>query len=102
MEKMLAKTERGEKLFVDPDDKTHLAIHRLQNFINYHRPKIKDADSTRPLSFHSARHTAAVRFYKSLRKQGYSDFAAKKQVSEWLGHQRSDVVLIYLFSIKGG
>ena len=100
--KMLVKTERGEKLFVRQGEKTHLKIKQLQNFINYHRSKIQDVNSTRPLSFHGCRHAGSVRFYKMLRTQGYSDYAAKKQVSEWLGHQRGDVVLIYLFSIKGG
>lgn len=32
LQKMLAITQRGGKLFVSPYDKTHLAIHRLENF----------------------------------------------------------------------
>lgn len=37
LEKLLRVTERGHKLFVADNDKTHLAMKRLQCFISYHR-----------------------------------------------------------------
>jgi len=101
LKKMLEHTKRGQKLFVGKDEKTHLNIKQLQNFINYHRKEIQDPDSTRPLSFHGLRHTCAENWYKSLRNKGYSDSAARQQVSEWLGHHRLDITEIYLAGLKG-
>jgi len=99
LEKMLEVVPRGQKLFVKPTDKTHLAKRRLQNFVDYYRPKVQDEDSTRPLTFHGLRHTAAARWYKEFREKGYSDFDARKKVSAWLGHGRDDVTRIYLSSL---
>ena len=102
LKKVLTTTPRGQKLFVAPEDKTHLAIKRLQNFINFHRPKIQDADSSRPLTFHGARHTCAGRWYMELRDKGYGDYHARKQVAAWLGHGRDVVARIYLAGLKDG
>ena len=102
LKKMLAITPQGHKLFVAPNDKTHLAIKRLQNFINYHRNKFADVGHGVPLTFHGLRHTAAANWYKSLKDKGFSDYAARKQVAAWLGHGRDDVTRIYLAGIKDG
>ena len=102
LRKMLEVTPRGQKLFVTPDDKTHLAIKRLQNFINYHRSKIQDENSAKPLTFHGLRHTCAANWYRELKGKGYSDFAARKQVAAWLGHGRDDVTRIYLAGVGDG
>jgi len=98
--KMLEVTPRGHKLFVAPDDKTHLAIKRLQNFIHYHRAEIQDVDSTRPLSYHGLRHACASNWYQVLINQGKSVYEARRQVAAWLGHGRDDVTRIYLAGLK--
>jgi len=99
LEKMLESTPRGYKLFVSDGDKTHLAKKRLQSFIDYHRAKMQDENSKRPMTYHGLRHTAAARWYKELRDKGYSDYDARKQVASWLGHGRDDVTRIYLSSL---
>ena len=85
-------TPAGQKLFVAPYDKTHLAMKRLQCFIAYHR---KDFTENR-ITFHGLRHTYAHEQYDKFKAQGYSDFKARKKVSELLGHHRDDVTRIYL------
>ena len=85
-------TPAGQKLFVAPYDKTHLAMKRLQCFIAYHR---KDFTENR-ITFHGLRHTYAHEKYDEFKTQGYSDFKARKKVSELLGHHRDDVTRIYL------
>ena len=85
-------TQNGHKLFVAPYDKTHLAMKRLQCFIAYHR---KDFTENR-ITFHGLRHTYAHEQYDKFKAQGYSDFKARKKVSELLGHHRDDVTRIYL------
>ncbi len=90
--KFLKNTPRGQKLFVALDDKTHLAMKRLQCFIAYHRKEFTENQIT----FHGLRHTYAHEQYEKFIKEGCSDFDARKNVSELLGHHRDDVTRIYL------
>ncbi len=85
-------TPTGQKLFVKPEDKTHLAMKRLQCFIAYHRKSFTDERIT----FHGLRHTYAHEQYEKFKREGYSDYEARKKVSELLGHHRDDVTRIYL------
>ncbi len=89
---MLKITPIGQKLFVRPYDKTHLAMKRLQNFIAYHRKEFTE----NRITFHGLRHTYAHEQYDKFIKEGCSEFDARKKVSELLGHHRDDVTRIYL------
>ena len=89
---ILKETPIGQKLFVKPDDKTHLAMKRLQCFIAYHRKEFTDNSIT----FHGLRHTFAHEQYEKFKALGFSDFIARKKVSKLLGHHRDDVTRIYL------
>lgn len=91
-EDVLKITPRGKKLFVEPYDKTHLAMKRLQCFIAYHRKEFTD----KRLTFHGLRHTYAHEQYEKFIMEGCTDFVARKKVSELLGHHRDDVTRIYL------
>jgi len=102
LKKMLAITPRGHKLFVAPDDKTHLAMHRFQNFISRYRSDIQDIDSTRPLHFHGLRHTRAAEWYEEFMTQGMSEKQARLAVAKLLGHGRDDVAKVYLASLQTG
>lgn len=100
LRKMLDMTPRGHKLFVAPDDKTHLAMHRFQNFISRYKADIQDLGSTRPMTFHGLRHTCAAEWYKQYIDAGDSEFQARKKVSKLLGHGRDDVTRVYLASLN--
>ncbi len=89
---ILKTTPNGQKLFVAPYDKTHLAMKRLQCFIAYHR---KEFTNNR-ITFHGLRHTFAHEQYDKFKQEGCSDYRARKNVSELLGHHRDDVTRIYL------
>ena len=102
LKKMLAVTPRGHKLFVAPDDKTHLAMHRFQNFISRYKSDIQDFDSTRPLHFHGLRHTRAAEWYEEFSEQGMSEKQARLAVAKLLGHGRDDVAKVYLASLRNG
>ncbi len=91
-EDLLKTTPKGHKLFVTPEDKTHLAMKRLQCFIAYHRKEFTDTRIT----FHGLRHTYAHEKYNKFVAEGCSDYQARKNVSELLGHHRDDVTRIYL------
>ncbi len=89
---ILKVTPRGQKLFVSPEDKTHLAMKRLQCFIAYHRKSFTD----NKITFHGLRHTYAHEKYEEFIREGKTEFQARKAVSELLGHHRDDVTRIYL------
>ncbi len=89
---ILKETHVGQKLFVKPEDKTHLAMKRLQCFIAYYRKEFTD----NRITFHGLRHKFAHEQYEKLIQTGCSDFATRKKVSELLGHHRDDVTRIYL------
>lgn len=78
---MLEITPIGEKLFVRPYDKTHLAMKRLQCFIAYHRKRFTE----NTITFHGLRHTFAHEQYNKFIEQGYSDFIARKKCRSCLG-----------------
>lgn len=98
-EKFLKFTPAGYKLFVPQNKQTHIAKTELQNFINKHRKFVQDPGSTRPMTFHGLRHTCAAEWYQKLIGEGKTEYQARKQVSEWLGHERDDVTRIYLAGI---
>ncbi len=102
LEKFYIRTPRGQKLFVAPEDATHLAIHRLENFICYHKAAIQDEGSARPLTFHGLRHTYAAEQYEKFLGMGLSEYDARKRVAKLLGHGRDDVTRIYTASVERG
>ncbi len=95
-------TPRGEKLFVPSGVKTHLEIKKVQNFINYHREKYQDTDRRGDkirdcnITFHGLRHAYAREQYEERIAKGLSDYQARLEVSELLGHERDEVTRIYL------
>lgn len=88
----LKEVKKGEKLFVKNDEKTHLAMKRLQCFIVYHRKGFTE----NRITFHGLRHTYAHEKYDEFIMGGCSEYEARKKVSELLGHHRDDVTRIYL------
>ena len=104
LKKMMEKTARGHKLLVPDGVPTDKAIHDLQVFLLKHRDEIRDADDTRPLTFHGLRHAYAAEKYQKLLDGGASALDASFAVSRLLGHERKDVTNIYTASVrrKGG
>ncbi len=92
LSKLLQITPIGQKLFVSPKDKTHLAMKRLECFIVYHRK----AFTENKITFHGLRHTYAHEKYEEFIMAGNNDVTARRKVSELLGHHRDDVTRIYL------
>jgi len=75
---MLKITPIGEKLFVRPYDKTHLAMKRLQCFIAYHRKRFTE----NTITFHGLRHTCVA----LLLNKGKHEGITLKDIQVWLGH----------------
>ena len=100
LEKMLAVTKRGHKLFVPTGVRTDYAKQCLQQFIIAHRGEVKDPDSIRPMTFHGLRHNYAVEQHLSLTGKGCTDSQARKQASKWMGHNRKEITHIYHASLR--
>lgn len=93
-------TTPGHKLFVAPNDKTHLAMKRFQAFIAYYRRSIQDDNHKHSITFHGLRHTYAHEKFEEFVSNGHNKYEARKMVSELLGHHRDDVTRIYLTGLK--
>ena len=101
LEKLLAVTPRGHKLFVPEGIPTDRAIESLQRFILEHRSAFQAPETQAPLTFHGLRHTYAAEQYLLCRKRGLPDTDACRTVSRLLGHERPDVTRIYLAGLDG-
>lgn len=102
LNKMLAITPRGHKLFVQDEKQTDAVITQLQQFIIKYRNNFMDEDSEIPKSFHGLRHLYAAETYSNLLSSGKTEQQAMYEVSELLGHNRPEVTRIYLASLKDG
>lgn len=98
---MLEMTPAGQKLFVPAGTDTHSVRYALEAFIRQHRDSVKDADSTRPMTFHGLRHTCAADWYLRLIRKGKTPHEARLQVSRWLGHERAEITKTYLPGTEG-
>jgi len=92
LERVLAITDGGQKLFVTEGTLTHHAIREVQDWVYNHR------DPSSHVSIHGLRHGYAQSIYKELRASGVPVHEAKLRVSELLGHSREEVTDIYLSS----
>lgn len=89
--------DRGDKLFVSPGEKTHLIIKQIQNTLNRTRDTWQDTRDDEPnRTFHGLRHTYAREQYETRVQQGMTEYNARLEVSQLLGHERDEVTRIYL------
>lgn len=102
LQKLLAVTPRGHKLFVPDSVPTDIAIKRFQQYLIFIRPQIQDENRTTHLTHHGLRHSFAAQTHQELIQQGISPLEASYRVSRLLGHERHDVTRIYLASVEKG
>lgn len=103
LKERILDVERGQKLFIQKNEPTHLVIKQCQNFINRHREKFQDpqrreqaqADIQQQITFHGLRHAYAQDKFEGFKSQGLKDYDARVAVSNLLGHERDDVTRIY-------
>jgi integrase len=100
LQKQLKTVERGQKLLVPRGVSTHDYIHRLENFINYHRKKLPPSENKKPLTIHGMRHSYAVARCSEYLDNGMMEWEAKRELTKLLGHERIDVTEIYLTALR--
>ena len=98
LRRRLALTSRGRKLFVPEGIKTDVVMSRLEQFVI--RNRVIERGVGVNLTIHGLRHTWAAERYQELIADGRAPYEARKQVSQWLGHERDSVTNIYLASLK--
>jgi integrase/recombinase XerD len=112
MERRLTETERGNKLFVQTNEMSHRAINRIESFLAKHREKAETLEG-RQLRTWTNKHTGKVhvneltmhglrynyiqdRVQQELDKGAKDIGRAANIVTKEVGHNRSDVIYIYL------
>lgn len=89
--------ERGQKLFVNEGEKTHLIIKQVQNFINRNRVDFQvGTHKGHSITYHGLRHLFSQEQYLRCISEGMNDYKARLAVSKLLGHERDEVTRIYL------
>lgn len=113
--KILESLDLSKRYCITPEEYANKnTIHKfkksVQNFIYNHREKIQDDyreksahnlndDEAGPLTSHGLRHAFARREYQKFRKQGYSKFKSRENVSELLGHHRDNITKVYISNL---
>lgn len=106
LERRLATTRRGDRLFVRSGEKTHQVVNRMQKFMEHHRDKVlteagmqqrtdRRDGSSRSLTFHGLRYGYVQDRMQEEIAKGYSHDNAALIVSREVGHERIDVIRIY-------
>lgn len=108
-EARLKETPRGGRFFVRENEKTHSAINRFEKFLHRHREKIETNDgialrtwesdgktSVNELTFHGLRYNYVQERVQQEMDKGFSLEQAAELVTKEVGHERTDVIKIYL------
>lgn len=108
-ENRLKDTPRGGRFFVHEGEKTHLAVNRFEKFLHRHREKIETNDGLElrtwelvgktyinELTFHGLRYNYVQDRVQQELDKGFSLENAAKRVTQEVGHERTDVIKVYL------
>lgn len=92
----LSRTKPGEKLFVESEERTDLAMMEMERFILKYRNEVRDPAMPIHMTYHGLRHSYAAEQYRRLRTNGVCRFDAYLKVSKLLGHHRGEVTRLYI------
>ncbi|MFI8688529.1 tyrosine-type recombinase/integrase [Rossellomorea sp. NPDC077527] len=111
LEERVANTPRGDKLFVQRNEKSHHAIDRIEQFNSNHRDKVITSEGigqrtwtdrhlgkayTNNLTLHGLRYNYIQDRVQQEVDKGYNREQAAQIVTKEVGHNRADVIYIYL------
>jgi integrase/recombinase XerD len=111
LEERVANTPRGGKLFVRTNEKSHHAIDRIEQFNKNHREKVETSGGkaqrtwtdkhqgkvyTNNLTVHGLRYNYIQDRVQQEMDKGYNREQAAQIVTKEVGHNRADVIYIYL------
>ncbi len=109
LEKRIREISRGGRLFVKENEKTHAAVNRMEKFLYNNREKVvtkvgvelrtwnKDGETyTNELTFHGLRYGYVQKRIQEEINKGFSIEQAAEKVTKEVGHERTDVIKVYL------
>jgi integrase/recombinase XerD len=111
LEERIANTPRGGKLFVRSNEKSHQAIDRIEQFNSNHRDKVEtsvgrqqrtwtdrhqEKANTNSLTVHGLRYNYIQDRVQQEMNKGFTREQAAQIVTKEVGHNRHDVIYIYL------
>jgi integrase/recombinase XerD len=109
LDKRLQVVKRGGRLFIRENEKTHEAVNRVEKFLYNHRNKVETKEGgkmrtwvkdgefhTNELTFHGLRYGYVQDRVQEEMAKGFNLEQAAAIVTKEVGHERTDVIKIYL------
>ena len=108
-ERRIAETPRGGRLFIEKGEKTHQVRNKFEQFLNYHREKIETKEGRElrtwekygeihqnEITWHGLRYNYVQERMEQELSKGIDVFQAAEMISREVGHNRTDVIDIYM------
>lgn len=105
MESRIQNVPRGDRLFIRPGEKTHAAVNRVEKFLQNNRLQFETIEGresrmyqgiSNALTYHGLRYNYVQDRVRQEMEKGYSKLQAAAIVTKEVGHERVDVVDVYL------
>lgn len=105
MQNRIKNLPRGERLFIRPEEKTHAAVNRVEKFMQNNRMQFETIDGQEirmyqglpnALTYHGLRYNYVQERVRQEMEKGFSKIQAAAIVTKEVGHERVDVIDIYL------
>lgn len=105
MENRIQDVPRGDRLFIRPGEKTHAAVNRVEKFMQNNREQFEtvEGQETRiyegvanALTYHGLRYNYVQDRVQQEMEKGYSKLQAAEIVTKEVGHERVEVIDVYL------
>lgn len=105
MESRIKNVSRGERLFVRPGEKTHMAVNRVEKFLQNNRAQFETVEgeklrlyqgSSNNLTYHGLRYNYVQDRMQIEMNKGYTKEQAASIVTKEVGHNRIEVIDVYL------
>ena len=96
---------RGYRLFICPGEKTHAAVNRVEKFLQNNRLQFETVEGresrmyqgvSNALTYHGLRYNYVQDRVRQEMEKGYSKLQAAAIVTKEVGHERVDVIDVYL------
>jgi site-specific recombinase XerD len=96
---------RGDRLFIRPGEKTHAAVNRVEKFLQNNRLPFETVEGresrmyqgvSNALTYHGLRYNYVQDRVRQEMEKGYSKLQAAAIVTKEVGHERVDVIDVYL------
>jgi len=105
MESRIQDVQRGGRLFIRPGEQTHAAVNRVEKFMQNNRQQFETAEgreirmyggNPNALTYHGLRYNYVQNRVQQEIEKGYSTLQAAAIVTKEVGHERIEVLNVYL------